>query len=370
MASSIRLENLSRHWGAFSLRGINLEVAGGDYFVLLGPIAAGKTLLLETVAGLHRPESGRVLIGDTDVTELAPERRGIGFVYQTSMLFPHLDVLENIRFGLRFAAVGDQEKQARVDGVVELLDLKALLARETTNLSGGERQKVALARALAVKPEVLLLDEPLSPLDNLSKEGLRDQLRSIHQELGTTTIEVTHDQLSARMMADRVGVLNGGQLLQVGGMEEVFARPSCRFVAEFLGAENVFAGRARRDGGLTRIVLDCGIELLAETELEGEVGLCIRPEEVRITREGAPEEQNAFAGRLTDISDRGPMARLTLDVQGLRVRGLVTKRDLRSVGWGVGDELTVVFRPEDLWVLPEQSVGASDAQSVASSGGV
>jgi len=355
VARPIRLENLSRHWGAFGLQGIDLEVEGGDYFVLLGPIASGKTLLLETVAGLHPPESGRVSIGGTDVTEAVPERRGIGFVYQQSMLFPHLNVLENIRFGLRFASIEDREKQARVDEVVELLDLKALLERQTTNLSGGERQKVALARALAVKPQVLLLDEPLSPLDNLTKEALRDQLRDVHRELGTTTIEVTHDQLSARATADHVGILNDGRLLQVGRMEEVFARPSCRFIAEFLGAENVFSGRASREGELSRIALDCGIELLAETELEGKVGLCIRPEEVRVAGKGAPEGQNAFAGRLTDISDRGPMIRLATDISTARIRALVTRPEFAELGCNVGDELRVSLPSGQVWVFREES---------------
>jgi ABC-type sugar transport system ATPase subunit len=353
VANGLRIENLGGCWGAFRLRDINLEVQGGEYFVLLGPIASGKTLLLETVAGLHRLSAGRVWLGERDVTQERPERRGIGFVYQNSMLFPHLSVLENVRFGLRFRSLGEQEKRQRVDEWADLLDFRHLLDRRTANLSGGERQKVALARALAIRPEVLLLDEPLSPLDSLSKEALREQLKETHRQLGTTTVEVTHDQLSARMMADRVGILNDGQLLQTGTMEEVFARPCRRFVAEFLGAENVFAGRAERAGGQTLITLDSGLRLLAEADIEGPVGLCIRPEEVEVSANRPADAPNALAGRLTDISDRGPMVRLTASVGGTAVRVLLTKPELRALGRTIGEEVFLSLPPSRIWVFRE-----------------
>jgi len=353
VANGLRIENLAGRWGAFLLRDINLDVRGGEYFVLLGPIASGKTLLLESAAGFHRLSAGRVWLGGRDVTEERPERRGIGFVYQHSMLFPHLSVLENVRFGLRFRPLSEPERRRRVDELADLLGLRQLLDRRTANLSGGERQKVALARALAIKPEVLLLDEPLSPLDSLSKESLREQLKALHRQLGTTTVEVTHDQVSARTMADRVGILRDGQMLQTGTMEEVFARPCCRFVAEFLGAENVFAGRAERDGGRTWITLETGLRLLADTELEGQVGLCIRPEEVKVSANRPPGAANAVAGRLTDISDRGPTARLTASAGGTAVRALVTKPELRALGRSVGDEVFFSLPPSRIWVFRE-----------------
>jgi ABC-type sugar transport system ATPase subunit len=353
VANGLRIEDLSGRWGAFSLLDINLDVRGGEYFVLLGPIASGKTLLLESAAGFHHLSSGRVWLGERDVTQERPERRGIGFVYQHSMLFPHLSVLENVRFGLRFRSLSELEKRQRVDELADLLKLRQLLDRRTANLSGGERQKVALARALAIKPEVLLLDEPLSPLDNLNKEALREQLKALHRQLGTTTVEVTHDQVSARTMADKVGILNGGRLLQTGTMEEVFARPRCRFVAEFLGAENVFTGRAERDGGQTWITLESGLRLLAGAGIEGQVGLCIRPEEVQVSANRPPDAPNALGGRLTDISDRGPMARLMVSAGEMSVRVLVTKPEFRALGRSVGEEIFLAFPPNRIWVFRE-----------------
>ena len=353
MASPIRIENLDRTWGQFRLRDLSLEVSAGDYFVLLGPIGSGKTLLLETIAGLHHLSAGRIRLGDRDVSNLRPECRGIGFVYQRSMLFPHLSVLENIRFGLRFLQVRESDRRKRVDRLVGLLGLAELLERRTTNLSGGERQKIALARALAVEPEVLLLDEPLSPLDDLSKDTLRDQLKQIHRELGTTTIEVTHDQVSARIMADRVGVLQGGRLLQVGEMAEVFERPQSQFVAEFVGAQNVFSGVARRDGELTWIKIGTGIELQAQGELEGPVGLCIRPEAIQLHSQPQEQGPNTLKGALTDISDRGAMIRLTLRSEALDFRALVPRPRFAELACNVGQELWFSLPPEAVHVFVE-----------------
>jgi len=315
--------------------------------VLLGPIGSGKTLLLESIAGLHRAEDGRILIGEKDITDAPPERRGIGFVYQQSMLFPHMNVERNIGFGLRFTRLVEVEKKKRISDTIDLLGLSHLLGRSTENLSGGERQKVALARALAVHPQVLLLDEPLSPLDHLSREGLRDQLQTVHAELGTTTIEVTHDQLSARLQADRVGVIRDGQIIQTGTMEEVFERPQSAFVAEFLGTENVYSGKVITGGSDKRFVLESGLELAVETEVTGRAGACIRPELVRVHQAGEGEE-NEIELSISDISDLGPMIRLTGRDDQIEVRALITKPAFEQLGKNVGDHVAFVMARESL----------------------
>lgn len=362
LATRIRIEKLSRSWGRFSLRDISLEVKPGEYFVILGPIGSGKTLLLETLAGIHRPASGRIFMDEAEVTGLEPERRNVGLVYQRSMLFPHLDVRGNIGFGLRFQSLSPEEAEERVRTLAGLLGLERLLDRRPVNLSGGEMQKVALARALAVQPRVLLLDEPLAPLDNLSKEELREQLLKLHRQLGTTTLDVTHDQLTARILADRIGVLQEGRLIQIGSVEEVFEKPQTRFVAEFLGMENVFSGRARREGAGARVLVENALEFIVDKPVEGPVGLCIRPERVRITPASASAARgdtegsgsgsaNAVSGRLTDLSDRGPMVRLTVSAGVISIRALMMRPEFRALNLSLGDTVHLLLPPEAIHVF-------------------
>ncbi|MDP6117571.1 MAG: ABC transporter ATP-binding protein [Planctomycetota bacterium] len=351
MPSTIRAEGLCRSWGRFAFSELDLHVAAGEYFVLLGPIGSGKTLLIESIAGLHRLDAGRILIGEKDITDAPPERRGIGFVYQRSLLFPHMNVKKNIGFGLRFLKISETETKKRINDVADLIGLSHLLERGTEDLSGGERQKVALARALAAQPQVLLLDEPLSPLDNLSREGLRKQLLTVHRELGTTTIEVTHDQLSARLQADRVGVISDGEIIQTGTMEEVFERPQSAFVAEFLGTENVYSGKVIDDGTEKKFVLESGLQIDVETELAGKAGACIRPELVKVHPEGEGED-NEIVLSLSDISDLGPMIRLTGRNDQTEVRALMTKPAFTALAKNVGDRVAFELPRESLHLFP------------------
>ena len=237
----------------FRLCDINLEIAAGEYFVVLGPTGAGKTVLLETIAGLHRPRRGRILLAGEDITHAPPERRGIGFVYQDYALFPHLSVAGNIAFGLRLRGMGRGEIEKRVAAIGRLLGIEHLLHRMPGTLSGGEAQRVALARALVIEPRLLLLDEPLSALDPETREGLQRELGRIHRELGTTTIHVTHDFEEAVALGDRIAVLREdrldeglreGRIVQVGRPEEIFRRPASEFVARFVGVRNIFRGQA------------------------------------------------------------------------------------------------------------------------------
>ncbi len=231
----IRLVGLERRFGEFSLGPLSLHAERGDYWVLLGPSGAGKSMLLHTLAGGFAPEAGTIELDGRDATVERPERRDVGLVFQQSALFPHLSVRENVAYGLRARAVPARERKRRIDEIVSRTGIETLLARPTATLSGGEAQKVAIARALAVRPRVLLLDEPLGPIDFDARLGLQEELARLHRELGLTTVHVTHSRDEARTLSDHCAVMLGGRVVQRGETGAVFARPRCSFVARFLG---------------------------------------------------------------------------------------------------------------------------------------
>ena len=236
----IEIRNICRSWGAFSLRNVSLVVHPGEYLVILGPCGSGKTLLLETMAGLHQPASGRIFINEQDVTRLPPEKRRVGLVYQQYALFPHLSVRANIGYGLRYLGIDRAERKRRIREMIDLFDIGYLADRRTPRgLSGGESQKVALARALAVHPAVLLLDEPFSSLDQQVRRKLLDTLPEIIRARRVPVVHVTHDYTEAAALADTIAIMHDGRLVQTGPAREVFSRPATRFAAEFLGIENI-----------------------------------------------------------------------------------------------------------------------------------
>jgi molybdate/tungstate transport system ATP-binding protein len=236
----IRIENLRVRLPGFALEDINLHTEAGEFFVLLGPTGAGKTLLLESVAGLLPVSSGRVYLNGREVTRLAPEKRGIGIVYQDSALFPHLTVKQNITFGLRYRKTEPMHSQKKFVLLVDALKLDHLLQRTVMHLSGGEKQRVALARALVVEPALLLLDEPLSALDPNFREEIRDILKALHFNTGVTVLMVTHDFAEARYLGQRIAVINQGRIEQIGSAEEIFRRPATPFTVRFVSMHNPF----------------------------------------------------------------------------------------------------------------------------------
>jgi ABC-type Fe3+/spermidine/putrescine transport system ATPase subunit len=245
--AGVALAGVRRAFGPFVLD-VTLEAAAGGYTVILGPSGCGKSLLLGTVAGIFAPDEGRVLIEGTDVTELPPERRNLGFVFQKASLFPHLSVTENIAFGLRARGAAAGERRRRVDELIELFALGPLLDRPTPALSGGEAQRVAIARALAPRPGVLLLDEPLSLVDHNARLELQEELRRIHTGTGVTVLHVTHNREEARALGERFAVMLGGRIIQAGAPAEVLERPRCLFVARFLGLTDVATPAANHPG--------------------------------------------------------------------------------------------------------------------------
>lgn len=363
----LELQDLWVDLREFHLREIDLDVAAGEYFVVLGPTGAGKTVLLETIAGLFQPHRGRVLVDGADITPLPPEHRGIGFVYQDYALFPHLNVADNIAFGMRLGGLhpadwlpdaiqrlagrlGSTERgeeiQRHVRQVSRLLSIDHLLHRHPETLSGGEQQRVALARALVVEPRLLLLDEPLSALDPETREGLQRELARLHDQLGTTTLHVTHDFEEAVALGDRIAVVHEGRIVQVGTPEDIFRRPANAFVARFVGVRNVFAGRvaahAQEDAYSSFESGD--IHLAVATKLSGAAHASVRPEDIIISE--APlrsSARNHFQGRIVDIADRGTLIYVTVRVPP-DFTCVITRPSLEKMALREDKEVYIAFK--------------------------
>jgi iron(III) transport system ATP-binding protein len=294
----LRLDALSRRFGdTTAVDAVSLDVAAGEFLTLLGPSGCGKTTTLRMVAGFEHPTSGQVWVNGRDVTALPPQRRDVGMVFQNYALFPHMDVGENVAFGLR--ARGGRDVDARVDRALERVELAGYKRRKVQELSGGQQQRVALARALAPEPPLLLLDEPLSNLDAALRERTRTEIRALLKELGMTAVFVTHDQEEAFALSDRIAVLEGGRLQQLGTPEELYARPVNAFVAAFLGRANFFPGIVEADEGGTlvcRLAAGPRWRALGQAPVGSAVRLMVRPEALRLS----PADPGAVSGTVLD----------------------------------------------------------------------
>ncbi len=350
--AGLELRDVWKDLGEFSLRGVSLEVGDGEYFVVLGPSGAGKTVLLQVVAGILKPDRGRVLIGGVDVTDWPPERRNVGYVPQNYALFPHLTVFENIAFGLRVRGIPEREVRRRVREVAERLGISSLLDRMPRTLSGGEAQRVALARALVVEPRILLLDEPLSAVDPSLRWELRRYLREVHEEFGTTTVHVTHDFVEAMALADRIAVLNKGIVEQVGTPEEVFYRPRSEFVARFTRSQNIFRGRAKPiSSDLSEVVIG-SFRLIVCGRYEGEVLVSFRPESVLVSRREFPTSaRNVLEGVIRDRSFEGPLVLLEVEVGGRPIYAYVTRSSFEELGLEKGAAVYLYIKASQIHVV-------------------
>ncbi len=351
VSCGLRVSGLCVDLGEFHLREIDLDVASGDYFVILGPSGAGKTVLLEAIAGLQPVGKGQIVVDNEDVTEEQPEHRGIGFVYQDYVLFPHLNVAHNIAFGLKLRRMGRQVVEERVVSISRLLGIAHLLHRSPETLSGGEQQRVALARALVVGPRLLLLDEPLSALDPETRQGLQRELMRVHQELGTTTLHVTHDFEEAVALGDRIAVLNRGRVVQVGSPEDIFRRPNSKLVARFVGVRNIFRGEVHVEAdGFATLSVD-GMSISVVTEVEGPAHGSIRPEEIVISRELLRSSaRNCFHGHIVSIEDRGTVVYVTVRTPPDFVC-IATRRSLEEMELREGMEVYIAFKASAVHVF-------------------
>ena len=347
----LEIRNLEKRLGDFALHNISLTIGEGEYFMVLGPTGAGKTVLLETIAGIIKPESGNIFLFGRDITVLPPEERGFSIVYQDFMLFPHLTVFENIAFGLREQRLPFPGLRDRVTGISELLGISDLLERAPHTLSGGEQQRAAMARALVMRPRILLLDEPMSALDAASRIRLRQELKRIHRNTGTTVIHITHYFEDLFPLADRLAVMQDGAIVQVGTPEEIFNQPESDFVAHFTGMENIFRGSAVRRGD--EVEIDLGpIVLHAVTPLEGDVIAGIRADELILSPEPFDSTaRNTFRGTVSEIQANGVFSRVVVDV-GVPMCGIITRQSLFRLGLTPGQEITVIFKASAVHVFP------------------
>jgi molybdate/tungstate transport system ATP-binding protein len=337
----IKIENLNIRLLDFNLHDIKLEIGENEFFILMGPTGAGKTVLLEAIAGLVPIKSGRIIIEKKDITKLPPERRGISIVYQDYALFPHLTVKDNITYGLHFHRNDKTKAKKDLTRLVEELNLSRLLRRFPTNLSGGEKQRVALARALMVEPKVLLLDEPISALDPRFREEVRRGLKRAHQSSNITFFMVTHDFAEALSLADRAAVINDGKIEQVGMMEDIFQKPRSTFVANFVGMKNLFSAQYK---GTKAIVDDVEIEL--GREISNTHGyIAIRPEDIVISRKSLTSSmRNSFRGKVTGVIDQGFSYEVHVRVGQIFFKSLITKRSLVEFDIHEGSDVMLSFK--------------------------
>jgi ABC-type Fe3+/spermidine/putrescine transport system ATPase subunit len=304
--NAIELRGVGKRFGgAVALQPLDLDVRDGEFFCLLGPSGCGKTTTLNVVGGFVAPSSGTVSIRGRDVTDLPPHKRPVNTIFQSYALFPHMNVVQNVQFGLRMSRVSKAERESRATEALALVGLTERAKQPVAALSGGQAQRVAIARALVNKPSVLLLDEPLGALDLKLRKRLQVELSLIHRNVGTTFLFVTHDQEEAMALADRIAVMDGGAVQQVGTPEEIYLRPKSRFVADFIGESNIIDGRM--DGGVFRAVEGFAAPCPPDTPADAKA-LVVRPEAIRIDPTGS------IPAVVTSLSFLGPVTRVTLSV--------------------------------------------------------
>ncbi|MGE0502217.1 MAG: ABC transporter ATP-binding protein [Rhizobiaceae bacterium] len=330
MTPAVSFQKVSRHFGSVrAVDAVDLDVMPGEFFAMLGPSGSGKTTCLRLIAGFEQPTAGHIEIFGESADGVPPYRRNVNTVFQDYALFPHLNVVDNVAYGLMVKGVGKSERGRAAEDALSLVRLPGYGGRKPGQLSGGQRQRVALARALVNKPKVLLLDEPLGALDLKLREDMQDELRSLQKSLGITFVFVTHDQGEALSMADRVAVFNDGRIMQVGAPEDIYQKPASRFVADFVGSSNVlppdfvqrWAGQ-RRWGSL-------------------------RPEAIRIARDLAGD---GVPGRVFARNYHGAATRVAVDTEGLRINVTVPAG---SPIPAEGEEVRLTFNREHLHLMDE-----------------
>ncbi len=356
----LRLENLSKIFtsrdGGKEVRAVdavNLEIEQGDFVTLLGPSGCGKTTTLRLIAGFEFPSEGRIVLDGQDIADAPPNKRDMAMVFQSYAIFPHLSVFENIAYGLKIRKVSGADLRRQVGHALDMTELTGLENRQPNQLSGGQQQRVALARCLVMQPKVLLFDEPLSNLDAKLRVQMRSEIRRIQQDLGITSVYVTHDQDEAMVLSDKIVVMSGGRIQQVGGALEIYRRPANRFVADFIGQANFLPVTVLgREATGWRVRL-AGIELVVDGAPEANFStgsqalLLVRPESMRLR----PDGEGRLTGRVERTAYLGSLAEYDLELAGQRVAAVrydPGKSDLYPVGATVGVELI----EENLYLIP------------------
>ncbi len=347
-ATNLSLKGLQKSFGEFqALQPLNVEVPGGEFLTILGSSGSGKTTLLNLLAGFLEADAGRIFVGGKDITNLPVRQRNIGMVFQNYALFPHMNVFENIAYGLRVRRLPPSEIQRRINGALETFQLQGFESRMTGQLSGGQQQRVALARALVIEPDLLLMDEPLGALDRQLRKFVQLEIRRLHLMTARTTIYVTHDQEEALTMSDRIAIMSHGRIEQIGSPDELYRNPATPFVARFLGESNLLPGTVGADGSFTIDGFEARHAPLQAKHLPGPAQLLIRPEHFQFTASGAGRldgtvEETVYLGELTALRFR------------ISDRQSVWARTQQHSKHRVGDKVGLNWNPDDSRLLPAE----------------